>query len=154
MHSELVTNRSASMLLITGPAAAAPSSATSIGTPMKPVFGNAATSAPKAASFICTAADKVTAMVKNTINRALVRYTTSTTGLSNCASGVLVPKRNSMHGSAKYSTKAFRPGIAASGSTRWRAARKPHSTSAKNGTVTARMACIGSAVSMAARHAP
>ena len=55
MHSELVTNRSASTLQITGPAAAGPSSATSSGTPMKPVFGNAATSAPKAASLAARA---------------------------------------------------------------------------------------------------
>ena len=41
---------SASTAQITGPAAAGPSSATSSGTPMNPVFGNAATSAPKAAS--------------------------------------------------------------------------------------------------------
>ena len=38
------------MAPITGPAAASPSSATSSGTPMKPAFGKAATSAPKAAS--------------------------------------------------------------------------------------------------------
>ena len=54
MHSEVVMNRSARMVQIIGPAAAGPSSATSSGTPMKPVFGNAATSAPKAASFRCT----------------------------------------------------------------------------------------------------
>ena len=73
MHSELVTNRSASTLLITGPAAAAPNKATSRGTPMKPVLGNAATRAPKAASFIGTAADSVMLMVKATMSRALVR---------------------------------------------------------------------------------
>ena len=49
MHSEVVMNRSARMVQIIGPAAAGPSSATSSGTPMKPVFGNDATSAPKAA---------------------------------------------------------------------------------------------------------
>ena len=37
--------------------------------------------------------------------------------------GVFMPKRNSMHGSAKYSTKALSPGIALSGSTCRRAAR-------------------------------
>ncbi len=47
-----------------------------------------------------------------------------------------------MHGSAKYSTKAFSPGIALSGSTPRCAASQPQSTSAKNGTVTARMACM------------
>src|SRR3954465_5775784 len=44
-----------------------------------------------------------------------------------------------MHGSAKYSTKVLRPGIASSGSMRRRAASQPHSTSAKNGKVTSRM---------------
>jgi len=39
------------MVRMAGPAAAAPSRATSSGTPMKPVLGNAATSAPNAASF-------------------------------------------------------------------------------------------------------
>ncbi len=54
MHSEVVMNRSARMVQIIGPAAAGPSSATSSGTPMKPVFGNEATSAPKAESLRCT----------------------------------------------------------------------------------------------------
>ncbi len=123
MHSELVTNRSASMLQMTGPAAAGPNSATSSGTPMKPVFGNAATSAPNAASFSCTALDKVTAIVKNTIASADTRYTASTMGLSSSPIGEFMPKRNSMQGSAKYSTKALSPGIADSGKTRCRAAR-------------------------------
>ena len=51
MHSELVTSRSTRMVRIAGPAACAPSSATSSGTPMKPVLGKAATKAPKDASF-------------------------------------------------------------------------------------------------------
>ena len=51
MHSEVVTIRSIVIVRIAGPAAAAPSSATSSGTPMKPVLGNTATSAPNAASF-------------------------------------------------------------------------------------------------------
>jgi len=42
---------SSAMLRITGPALCSPSSATSSGTPMKPVLGKVATSAPKAASF-------------------------------------------------------------------------------------------------------
>ncbi len=54
MHNELVMNRSTRMVLIIGPATCGPISATSSGTPMKPVFGKAATSAPKAASFRCT----------------------------------------------------------------------------------------------------
>ena len=53
-HSVLVRNRSTSSVPITGPAAASPNSATSNGTPMKPLFGNAATSAPKAAFFRST----------------------------------------------------------------------------------------------------
>ena len=51
MHSDVVNTMSTSMVRIAGPAAAGPSSATSSGTPMKPVLGKAATSAPKAASF-------------------------------------------------------------------------------------------------------
>ena len=43
-------------------------------------------------------------------------------GRAGANSGVLAPKRNSMHGSAKNSTKALRPGIALSGSTPARAA--------------------------------
>ena len=51
MHSDEVITRSMTMVTIAGPAARAPSSATSSGTPMKPVLGNAPTSAPKDASF-------------------------------------------------------------------------------------------------------
>ena len=68
---------------------------------MKPRFGNAATKAPKAASFRCTRGDRVTAMVKATISSPVSAYTASTAGLSSSASGVLAPKRNSRHGSAK-----------------------------------------------------
>ncbi len=50
-HSVLVRNRSTSKVPITGPEAASPNSATSSGTPMKPLFGKAATSAPNAAFF-------------------------------------------------------------------------------------------------------
>ena len=70
MHSELVTIRSASTVQIAGPAAAGPSSATSRGTPMKPVLGNDATRAPNAAFFRSTPSLKVTATVKNTISTA------------------------------------------------------------------------------------
>ena len=150
MHSEVVMNRSARMVQIIGPAAAGPSSATSSGTPMNPVFGNAATSAPKAASFRCTRSPSVKAMAANTISSAHTTYTASRAGFSNSSTGVFMPKRNSMHGNAKYSTKAFRPGIALSGSTPRCAASQPHSTSAKNGTVTARMACM--LVRSIARH--
>jgi hypothetical protein len=51
MHSELVMTMSTTMVTMAGPARCAPSSATSSGTPMKPVLGKAATRAPKAASF-------------------------------------------------------------------------------------------------------
>ena len=51
MQAEVVRTMSMAMVTITGPALCAPSSAASMGTPMKPVFGKAATSAPNAASF-------------------------------------------------------------------------------------------------------
>jgi len=51
MHSELVTTMSTTISTITGPALCGPSSAASSGTPMNPVLGNAATSAPMEASF-------------------------------------------------------------------------------------------------------
>jgi hypothetical protein len=66
----VVITRSAVMVQMAGPAADGPSKATSSGTPMKPVFGNAATSAPKAASFSCTSGPSVTAIVKPTITAA------------------------------------------------------------------------------------
>ena len=94
-------NRSTSNAQITGPAAAAPSSAVSSGTPMKPVFGNAATSAPNAASFICTRGDSVTAIVKATMPSDASSDTRSTTGFNNCPIGVFMPKRNSSAGKAK-----------------------------------------------------
>ena len=51
MHSELVTTMSSASATMAGAAAAWPNSAISSGTPMKPLFGKAATSAPKAASL-------------------------------------------------------------------------------------------------------
>ena len=51
MHKDEVNSKSAMMDTMAGPAELGPSKATSKGTPKKPVFGNAATSAPKAASF-------------------------------------------------------------------------------------------------------
>ncbi len=85
---------------------------------MKPVFGNAATSAPKAASFKPTTCGRsVTAIVNSTTSSAHGSVDAEQRpGRATAPSGVLAPKRNSMHGSAKYSTKAFSPGIAASGS--------------------------------------
>ena len=73
MHSELVTSRSISSVVITGAAAAGPSSAAISGTPMKPLFGNAATSAPNAASFKCTRGDSVARTVAATISSAAAR---------------------------------------------------------------------------------
>jgi hypothetical protein len=125
MHSEDVTSVSTMMVTIAGPAAWAPSKATSSGTPMKPVLGKAATSAPKDASFqpirplgaVC-----VTAIVNTTITTAHSRYTATRLPSSSCAMGVLAPKRYSMEGNAKYSTKPLSPGMASSGSMRRRAA--------------------------------
>ena len=63
------------MVPITGPAARSPNSATSSGTPMKPVFGNAATNAPNAAFFRSTPPRSprrsVTAIVPPTTSSAL-----------------------------------------------------------------------------------
>ena len=91
--------------------------------PMKPLFGKAATSAPKAASFSWTLAPCVTAMVKETITSAAARYTPSTPGFNSSSTGVFMPKRNNMQGRAKKSTKPFKPGIAASASRPRHAAR-------------------------------
>ena len=65
-------------------------------------------------------------MAANTISSAHSRYTSSSAGFSSSRIGVFMPKRNSMHGSAKYSTKAFSPGMALSGSTPRCAASQPH----------------------------
>ena len=54
------------MLVIATPAAAAPNNVVSSGTPMKPLFGNAATSAPNAASLMRTRSPSATAIVKVT----------------------------------------------------------------------------------------
>ncbi len=61
------------MVRIAGPAAAAPSSATSSGTPMKPVLGKAATRAPKAASFQRMRAFRLNFTVPATISSAQAR---------------------------------------------------------------------------------
>ena len=110
------------MVTITGPAARSPINATISGTPMKPVLGKAATRAPKAASFRPMPAATDHHTVADTISSAHTMYSPSHTGLTSCANGVLAPKRNSMQGSAKKSTKMLSPVMADSGSTRWRAA--------------------------------
>ena len=123
MHSEVVITMSTVMVTIIGPAACAPSRATSSGTPMKPVLGKAATSAPNEASFQPMRRFSVTAIVKPTMVKAHSSQTPNTLASSSWAIGVVAPKRYSMQGSAKNSTKPFRPGIASSGSMRRRAAR-------------------------------
>ena len=89
---------------------------------MKPVLGKAATSAPKAASFH-PRRRSVRATVPPTMSSAHSRYSPATAGSSSCAMGVLAPKRYSMHGSAKYSTKLFSPPMADTGSAPARVAR-------------------------------
>ena len=142
MHSELVITMSMAMVRMTGPALASPSSVTSSGTPMKPELGKAATKAPKAASFQPQRV-WLKAMVPPTISRPHSKYTPAATGSISCVIGVCAPKRYSMQGSAKYSTKVLSPGMAANGSTPRRVATKPHSTRAKKGKVTARMDSTG-----------
>ena len=83
----------------------------------------AATSAPMEASFQPMRALRVSATVAPTITSAHSTYTPATAGSSSWAMGVLAPKRYSMQGSAKYSTKALSPGMAGCGSTPRRAAR-------------------------------
>jgi len=102
--TELVISRSISTVVMTGPAAEAPSSAASIGTPMKPVFGNAVVSAPNAASFRPTRGERVTATVPNTISIAAASHTAMTVVSINWLTGSDAPNRYSMHGRAKNST--------------------------------------------------
>ena len=122
MHSDEVTTRSKAMVMIIGPAAWLPSSATSSGTPMKPVFGKAATSAPNDASFQPMRALRVASTTPATTASAERPQTSATLPSSSWPIGVPAPKRSSMHGSAKYSTKVLRPGMASSGRMRARAA--------------------------------
>ena len=89
---------------------------------MKPLFGNAATSAPNAA-FLTPTRRFVAATVSPTTSSAQNAYTAIDAGSISRANGMLEPKRNNMHGSAKYSTYALSPGTAASGSNLERAAR-------------------------------
>ena len=83
LDSDDVTSMSTMMVTIAGPAAWAPSKATSSGTPMKPVLGKAATSAPKEASFQPMRPVCVTAIVKTTITTAHSRYTATSVPSSN-----------------------------------------------------------------------
>ena len=122
MHSELVTTRSTSRLAITGPIAPSPSRARISGTPMKPELGNAATSAPMAASGQGAPCRRAHAADTATSSSPTASHTPATAGLNSCAAGVLRPKRYSMQGSAKYSTNMFSPATASSGSRRERAA--------------------------------
>ena len=122
MHSDVVTTRSTSSVAITGPTAPAPSSARISGTPMKPEFGKAATSAPMAASGHEPPCRRAQPAVAATMSAAASSHSSAMTGLNSCAAGVALPNRYSMHGSAKYSTNMFSPGTASSGSSRVRAA--------------------------------
>ena len=70
MHNEVVITISTTIVTMAGPAACAPSKATSSGTPMKPVLGKAATKAPKEASFQRIRLFRLTATVKATITSA------------------------------------------------------------------------------------
>ena len=101
MHSDEVTTRSKAMVMIIGDAACVPRIAIRSGTPMKPVFGKAATSAPKAASFQPMRCLRASATVAATTISALAPHTSTTPASSSCAIGEPAPKRNSMHGSAK-----------------------------------------------------
>ena len=122
MHNEVVMTMSTTIVTIIGPAACAPSKATSSGTPMKPVLGKAATSAPKEASFQPMRRFRLMATANPTMTSAHSNQVKNTLASSNCAIGVDAPKRYSMQGSAKNSTKLFRPGMASSGNMRRRAA--------------------------------
>ena len=73
IHSEVVNTMSIMMVTMAGPAAVGPNRATSKGTPMKPVFGNAATRAPNAASFQPTRRFMLTATTKATMLSAQTR---------------------------------------------------------------------------------
>ncbi|MCY1553654.1 hypothetical protein D9M68_901600 [compost metagenome] len=95
----------------------------------------------------------VKAIVSPTTTSPHNRYRLATLASSNCAIGVVEPKRYSMQGSAKNSTKPFRPGIASSGSMRRWAAIKPASTSAKKGKVTSRMlSTVGDCLRITSGH--
>ena len=90
---------------------------------MKPELGNAATSAPSAASGQLAPRCRASHVVAAMISTADTSHTVATIGSNNWSNGVVLPKRHSMHGSAKYSTNMFSPGTASMGSTRDRAAR-------------------------------
>ena len=73
MHKEVVITMSMIMVMMAGPAAAAPSKATSKGMPMKPVLGKAPTKAPNAASFQPMRLFMLTATKKPTMTSAQKR---------------------------------------------------------------------------------
>ena len=89
---------------------------------MKPVLGNAATKAPKDASFQRIRPFRLMAMLNATSTSAQNKYVKNTPASSSCAMGVSAPKRNNMQGKAKNNTKPFRPGMAAKGKNRHLAA--------------------------------
>ncbi len=119
MHSELVKNRSTSSVVITGPGRRR--------TEQRGEQRHAHETGVGPDDRQCAQCGilhrhgvrvRVSAIVANTSTIAVISVMTSTTGLMTCATGSDAPNRNSMHGSAKYSTKMLRPGIAASGSRR------------------------------------
>ncbi len=69
-HSDVVITMSTTMVTMAGPAASGPSKATNKGTPMNPVLGKAATSAPKEASFQRMRLFRLTATLNATMTMA------------------------------------------------------------------------------------
>lgn len=121
-QADVVIIMSSSIVQMTGPAAPGPSRATKSGTPMKPELGNAATNAAKAESRCGVPVMRPKNNTVVTTNTAHIRYRLLITGSSNWARGVFMPKRSSMQGRAKNSTKVFNPGMAPRGSQpRWAA---------------------------------
>ena len=123
MQIEVVITRSTSNVAITGPAPAAPSKAKIRGTPMKPELGKLATSAPMATSGQPAPRARASQKASAITTAPQISHSAATAGLNRAVAGVVLPKRNSMHGSAKYRTKVLSPGTASSGSTRSRAAK-------------------------------
>ena len=65
------------------------------------MFGNAATSAPNDALLTLIRKPSVDTTVNATSTSAQKTYTPTEPAVTYCMTGVVAPKRNSMHGSAK-----------------------------------------------------
>ena len=113
---------------------------------MKPVFGNAATSAPKAASFRSTRRGRrrrsVNAIVQSTISSAAQQVDAEQRRVrqleqrrARAEAEQHARQREEQHEGVQPRDRAVRQHAA-------RAASQPSRTSAKNGMVTARMACM------------